>query len=135
MGNIISTIKLGLTLIGGYLGYFFGGFDIMMVTLLLFMLVDYITGVISAVYQKELSSTIGLKGICKKVYILLLIGSINLLGMTIGINELRYIIIAFYLANEGISIIENGAKIGVPIPEKITNVLEQLKSKGSDNNE
>lgn len=135
MSNVISTFKIGLSCIGGYIGYFFGGFDVMLITLLLFMLVDYITGIIKGIYKKEISSSVGIKGITKKVYILLLVGSINLLGVAIGVDELRYIVIAFYLANEGISIIENGVELNVPIPEKIKVVLEQLKSKGSDTNE
>lgn len=127
MNTIINVIKSILT--GGIaiLGYFLGGYDVMMVTLLIFMVVDYLSGVINAIIKKKLCSSIGAKGIGKKIYILLLVGTINLLGNAIHIEELRYLVISFYLANEGISIIENASKIGVPIPNKIKDVLVQLK--------
>lgn len=132
MSNIFTYIKSGAIFCISYLGYFLGGFDSMMITLLLFMGADYISGIINAILKKKLSSKVGAKGIAKKIYIILLVGSINLLGNAIGIDELRYIIISFYLANEGISLIENASEIGVPIPQKIMDVLEQLKSKGSE---
>lgn len=129
MENIINAIKIGCTFAGTALGYFFGGFDVMLITLIVFMIIDYVSGVINAVVKKKLDSSIGAKGIAKKIYILLLVGAINLLGNAMGIEGLRYIVISFYLANEGISIIENASKIGVPVPQKIKDVLEQLKTK------
>lgn len=130
MNNVITYLKSGFVIGLSYLGYFLGGFDTMMITLLIFMLVDYISGIINAILKKKLSSKVGLKGIFKKSYILLLVGAVNLLGNAIGIDELRYIIISFYIANEGISLIENASEIGVPIPAKIIDVLEQLKTGG-----
>lgn len=127
MNNILTAIKVGFSFCGTMLGYFFGGFDVMMITLLVFMVIDYISGLINAIIKKKVSSNIGFKGIAKKVLILLLVGSVNLLGIATGIEGLRYIIISFYLANEGISIIENASKLGVPIPQKIKEILEQLK--------
>ncbi len=132
MNSIINYIRSGFIIGLSYLNYFLGGFDTLMITLLLFMLVDYISGVINAIIKKKLSSQVGVKGICKKIYIILLVGCINLLGNAIGINELRYLVITFYLANEGISILENATEIGLPIPEKIREVLQQLKSKGDN---
>ena len=132
MNNVISYLKSAFVVGISYLGYFLGGFDSMMITLLIFMLVDYISGIINAILKKKLSSKVGAKGIFKKCYILLLVGSINLLGNAIGISEIRYIVISFYLANEGISLIENASEIGVPIPKKIIEVLEQLKSTGDE---
>lgn len=132
MNSLFAYIKTAFVFCISYLGYFLGEFDSMMVTLLIFMVIDYISGVINALLKKELSSNTGFKGICKKAYILLIVGCINLLGNSMGINELRYIVISFYIANEGISLIENASAIGVPIPEKIIDVLEQLKNKGSD---
>ncbi len=126
--NIINSIKLGLTAIGTWIGWLLGGFDTMMITLLLFMVIDYISGIMCAIEKKELSSSVGFKGIFKKVMILLLVGVGNLLGTSVGIEGLRYIVISFYLANEGISIIENASILGLPIPEKIKDVLEQLKT-------
>ena len=126
--NIIDSIKLGLTAIGTGIGWLVGGFDTMMITLLLFMAIDYISGIMCAINKKELSSAVGFKGIFKKVMILFLIGVGNLLGQSTGIEGLRYIVISFYLANEGISIIENASILGLPIPQKIKDVLEQLKT-------
>lgn len=135
MNNVINAIKVGFSFLGTFLGYFFGGFDVMLITLLIFMIADYITGIIKAIKEKKVSSKIGAEGILKKIVILILIGITNLLGIATGIEGLRYIIISFYLANEGISIIENASKIGVPIPQKIRDVLEQLKSEEGDSNE
>ena len=83
--------------------------------------------------KKKLSSRIGFRGIGKKALIILIVGSVNLLGNAMGIDELRYIVISFYLANEGISIVENASGVGVPIPQKILDILDQIK--GDDNNE
>lgn len=132
MNSVINFIRTGFIVGLSYLSYFLGGFDVLMITLLLFMLVDYISGVINAIIKKKLSSQVGVKGIGKKIYIILLVGCINLLGVAIGIDELRYLVITFYLANEGISILENASEIGLPIPEKVKEILDQLKSKGSD---
>lgn len=126
--NIIDSIKLGLTTIGTCLGYLVGGFDTMMITLLSFMVIDYCSGIMCAIVKKDLDSSVGFKGILKKVMILLLVGVSNLLGQSTGIEGLRYIVISFYLANEGISIIENASILGLPIPQKIKDVLEQLKT-------
>ena len=127
MNSVLTAVKLGLSAIIGFLGWFLGGFDTMLITLLIFIVIDYISGVINAIYKKKLCSSIGFKGILRKVLIILLVGSVNLLGVAINMDSLRYMVIAFYLANEGISIIENAAKIGVPVPQKIIDVLEQLR--------
>lgn len=127
MNSVLTAVKLGLSAIIGFLGWFLGGFDTMLITLLIFIVIDYISGVINAIYKKKLCSSIGFKGILRKVLIILLVGSVNLLGIAINMDSLRYMVIAFYLANEGISIIENAAKIGVPVPQKIIDVLEQLR--------
>lgn len=120
-------IKTILTFLVSTLGYFLGGFDTMMTTLLIFMGIDYISGVFVAIKNKKVCSKIGFIGILRKLLILLLVGACNLLGLAIGIDELRYIAIAFYLANEGISIVENATKLGIPVPEKLKAILLQLK--------
>ena len=125
--KIIDLIKLILTFIGTSFGYFLGGFDALLVTLLLFMIIDYITGVLDAISNKKLSSSVGFKGICKKVIILLMVTIANRIDITLGLQEIRYVVISFYLANEGISIIENASLLGVPIPQKLEDILEQLK--------
>ena len=128
MGNIITWVKVILTALGTTFCYFIGGIDAMLITLLTFMVIDYITGVMCAIVKCKLSSSIGFAGICKKAFIILLVGAANLLGMALKIEGLRYIFISFYLANEGISIIENASVMGLPVPEKIKSILEQLKT-------
>ncbi len=130
--NILSAIKVGLTAIITWIGWLVGGYDTMMVTLLLFMCADYISGILCGISNKELSSEVGFKGIAKKIMILLLVGATNLLGQATGIEGLRYIVISFYLANEGISIIENASILGLPVPQKIKDVLEQLKNTSNE---
>lgn len=130
--NIINVIKAGLTTLIAWIGWLLGGYDTMMITLLLFMCVDYFSGVLCGISNKELSSEIGFKGIAKKIMIILLVGVTNLLGQSTGIDGLRYIVISFYLANEGISIIENASILGLPVPQKIKDVLEQLKNKNEN---
>ena len=130
--NVINAIKLGLTAFITWIGWLVGGFDTMMITLLLFMVIDYLSGVMCGISNKKLSSEIGFKGIFKKVMIILLVGVSNLLGLALGVEGLRYIIISFYLANEGISIIENSSILGLPVPQKVKDVLEQLKNTSNE---
>lgn len=130
--NVVNIIKTILTAIITWIGWLIGGYDTMMIALLLFMIIDYLSGVMCAVINKKLSSTIGFKGIFKKIMIILLVGITNLLGQATGIDGLRYIVISFYLANEGISIIENASILGLPVPKKVKDVLEQLKETASE---
>lgn len=133
--KMINIIKLALTSIGTALGWFLGGYDTMMITLLIFMAIDYLSGVMCAIVKKELSSEIGFKGIFKKILILFLVGMANMLGTSIHIEGLRYIVISFYLANEGISIIENASMLDLPVPQKVKDVLKQLKDDTSEGGE
>lgn len=130
--NVVNIIKTILTVIITWIGWLIGGYDTMMIALLLFMIIDYLSGVMCAVINKKLSSKIGFKGIFKKIMIILLVGITNLLGQATGIDGLRYIVISFYLANEGISIIENASILGLPVPKKVKDVLEQLKETASE---
>lgn len=129
---MINVVKSSLAVIIATLGHFLGGFDTMMITLLIFMLLDYISGVMVAIKKKKLCSKVGFVGIGRKILILILVGMGNLLGSAINIEGIRYLVIAFYLANEGISIIENAGKFGLKIPKKLTEILEQLNEEGSD---
>lgn len=126
--NIVNVIKAGLTTLITWIGWLVGGYDTMMITLVLFMGTDYISGLMCGTVKKKLSSKIGFKGIFKKVMIILLVGVTNKLGVTTGVEGLRYLVISFYLANEGISIIENASVLGLPVPQKVKDVLEQLKT-------
>ena len=132
--NIINLIKVGLTAIITWIGWLVGGYDAMMKTLLVMMAVDYISGVMCGISKKELSSEMGFKGIFKKVMIIMLVGITNLLGQATGFEGLRYATISFYLANEGISILENATILGLHIPQKIKDVLEQVKNSSNEKN-
>lgn len=123
--NMIQFLFAG---IGGWLGYFLGGCDGLLIALLLFVITDYITGVMCAIADKKLSSAVGFKGICRKVLIFLLVGVVNILDMqVIGTGSvLRTAVIFFYISNEGVSLLENAGHLGLPIPVKIKAVLEQL---------
>lgn len=123
--NMIQFLFAG---IGGWLGYFLGGCDGLLIALLLFVITDYITGVMCAIADKKLSSAVGFKGICRKVLVFLLVGIANILDMqVIGTGSvLRTAVIFFYISNEGVSLLENAGHLGLPIPVKIKAVLEQL---------
>jgi len=128
MKEVWSWIQIALTAIGGFIGGFLGGVDGFLYALIAFVVIDYITGVMVGITQKKLSSEVGFKGICKKVLIFLLVGVGSIIDTKIlgeG-NALRTASVFFYLSNEGISIIENVAIIGLPIPQKLKDVLEQL---------
>ena len=123
--NMIQILFAG---IGGWLGWFLGGCDGLIYTLIVFVVIDYITGVMCAVVDHRLSSEIGFKGICRKVLIFLLVGIGHMLDThIIGTGSvLRTAVIFFYLSNEGVSLLENAGHLGLPIPEKLKAVLEQL---------
>lgn len=139
MKEFWNTIQVVFTAVGGWLGYFQGGYDGLLYALVVFMVVDYITGVMCAAADKKLSSEVGFKGICRKVLILMLVGIANLLDVqVIGTGAvLRTAVIFFYLSNEGVSLLENAAHLGLPIPEKLKEILVQLhdraESDGDDN--
>lgn len=123
-----SKIQIALSAIGGWLGYFLGGFDGMLIALIVMMVLDYVTGIMCAIVDKKLSSAIGFRGIFKKVLILIMVGMANLLDTNIvgSGSTLRTAIIAFYLSNEGVSILENATHLGLPVPEKLKDILAQL---------
>ena len=128
MKEFWNTIQLIFTTVGGWLGYFLGGCDGLLYALIAFVIIDYITGVMCAVIDKRLSSEVGFKGIFKKVLIFLLVGVANILDVqVIGTGSvLRTAVIFFYISNEGVSLLENAAHLGLPIPQKVKTVLEQL---------
>lgn len=128
MKEFWNTIQFVFAGIGGWLGYFLGGCDGLFYALLAFVAVDYITGVMCAIADKSLSSEVGFKGICRKVLIFILVGIANILDVqVIGTGSvLRTAIIFFYISNEGVSLLENAGHLGLPIPEKLKVVLEQL---------
>lgn len=132
--NIIQGI---FAAVGGWLGYYLGGCDGLLYALLAFVVTDYITGVMCAIIDKKLSSSVGFKGIFKKVLIFLMVGIGHIIdAYVIGTGSvLRTAVIFFYISNEGVSLVENAAHLGLPIPEKLKAVLEQLhdrSEKGGD---
>ena len=137
MKQIWSGIQIAFTAFGGFLGWFLGGVDGFLYALIAFTVIDYITGVMCAITDKNLSSSIGFKGICRKVLMFTLVGIGNIVDVYVlgqgGV--LRTAVIFFYLSNEGVSILENSAHLGLPIPEKLKEVLEQLHERGGDDDE
>lgn len=129
--NIFNTIVAG---VGGVCTYIFGGWDTPLMVLVTFMLIDYVTGLISAAVQNKLNSKIGYKGIAKKALILIVLIVAVLLDRLLNKDTwvFRTLVCYFYVANEGISILENCGKCGVPLPQKLLDTLEQLKKKGND---
>jgi toxin secretion/phage lysis holin len=129
--SVWAKIQFAFSVLGGALGYFLGGLDGLLIALIVFVVLDYITGVMVAVIDKELSSEVGFKGIFRKIIIFCLVGvahvvDANIIGTGSG---LRTAVIFFYLSNEGLSILENTAHLGLPIPEKMKDVLTQLRDK------
>ncbi|MCG4500209.1 phage holin family protein [[Ruminococcus] torques] len=133
MKEFWNTIQLIFTGIGGWLGYFLGGWDGLLYALIAFVAIDYVTGVMCAISNHTLSSEVGFKGICRKVLIFLLVGIGSILdARVIGSGSvLRTAVIFFYISNEGVSILENAARLGLPVPEKIKVVLEQLHDRSA----
>ena len=128
MKDIINTIQIIIAAVGGYIGYFLGGWDGFLYALVAFVVIDYITGLMVAAIQKKVSSEVGFKGICKKVLIFILVGVANIVDKQIIGNgsAIRTAVIFFYLSNEGVSMLENAGHLGLPIPAKLKEVLEQL---------
>lgn len=124
--DILKTIY---TTIVAIIGYLFGKIDGLMYALLTVIIIDYITGIICAIVNKKLCSSVGFKGILKKVSILIIISVAQIIDVNILSNNgiLRSSVIAFYIVNESISILENSSNIGIPLPKKLKNVLKQLK--------
>ena len=137
MKEFWNVIQAAFAAVGGWLGYFLGGCDGLLYALLAFVILDYVTGVMCAVSDKKLSSAVGFKGICRKVLIFSLVGIGNLLDKQVfgETGVLRTAIIFFYLSNEGLSLVENAAYLGLPIPEKLRKVLEQLHDRSEKEEE
>ena len=137
MKEFWNTIQLIFTAVGGWLGYFLGGCDGLLYALIAFVVIDYITGVMCAIINKQLSSAVGFKGIFRKVLIFLLVGIANIIDVqVIGTGAvLRTAVIFFYISNEGVSLLENAGHLGLPIPEKIKTVLEQLHDRAENGKE
>ena len=134
MKSIWVGIQDALSALGGFLGWYLGGVDGFLYALIAFVLVDYISGVMCAISDKKLSSEVGFKGICRKVLIFLLVGIANIVDVqVIGTGSvLRTAVILFYLSNEGVSLLENAAHLGLPVPEKMKDILAQLHDRAEN---
>ena len=129
MKEIWNWIQLALTAAGGALGWFFGGLDGFLYALIAFVAADYVTGVLCAIVNKQLSSEVGFKGIFKKVLIFTLVGVANIIDVNVlqSGSAIRTAVIFFYLSNEGFSILENAAALDLPIPNKLKEILAQIR--------
>lgn len=137
MKSSLYYLQCGFFALGGVLGSFLGGRDGLLYTLLLFVMLDYASGILNAIDKRKLSSSVGYHGIAKKVFIFFLVALANgidqyILGHS---GVLRSTVIFFYISNEGISILENASNLGVPIPVKLKEVLRQLESKGENSHD
>ena len=134
MKEIWNWIQVAIAATGGWLGYFLGGWDGFLYALLAFVVIDYITGLMCAVLEKKLSSEVGFRGIFKKVLIFSLVAIGHIIDKSV-IGDgyvVRTAVIFFYLSNEGVSILENAAHIGLPVPQKLKDILEQLHNRTED---
>ena len=125
-----TSNQLTFAAIGGFIGWFWGGCDSLIYVLITFVVIDYITGVMCAIVSKNLSSEIGFKGLFRKVLIFMLVGIANVVDMQIigAGSALKIAVEFFFISNEGISILENAAFLGVPIPDELKKVLKQIKN-------
>ena len=122
--NEVSSVILTFTI------YYLGGFDVALKSLLVIIVIDYITGVLSAIYNKELSSKIGFRGIIKKFSYIFIVALSVVLDKILGnTGTVRNLVIYFFVANDGISILENVSEMNIPLPKKLLEILEQLKDK------
>ena len=137
MKEFWNLIQFIFTATGGWLGYFLGGCDGLLFALVVFAVADYITGVMCAISDKKLSSHVGFKGICRKVIIFMLVGIAHMIDVNVIATGsiLRTAVIFFYLSNEGVSLLENAGHLGLPIPEKLKVVLEQLHDRAEKDGE
>ena len=132
MERLFHWISVAGGVIGGFLAYWLGGWDVLLKTIVFLAVLDYITGCIKAIYNKQLSSEIGFKGLLKKIVMFIVIAVGYETQLLIGGSvPLREVIIMFYVANEALSILENAAEF-VLVPDKLKSVLLQLRDKDSE---
>ena len=139
MKNFWNMAQLAFAAIGGGLGWFFGEMDGFFYALIAFVVIDYLTGVMCAILDKTLSSNVGFRGIFRKVLIFVMVGIGHVIDtQLIGRGDaLRTAVIFFYISNEGVSLLENAAHVGLPVPEKLKDVLAQLhdRTENKEDNE
>ena len=128
MDNVFKNIMAGICTV---LSFLFGDIEGLMVALIALIILDYISGVIAAAVEKRLSSEVGAKGIAKKIFMLLIVALANIVDINVigDGHVLKTVTVVFYICNECISLIENAGRIGVPVPKKLLDVLEQLRDR------
>ena len=128
MKEVWNWMQGVIAIVGGFLGWFLGGMDGFLYTLIAFVVIDYLTGIMCGIADKTLSSEVGFKGLFRKILIFAMVGIGHLLdSLILGDGSvLRTAVIFFYLSNEGISLLENAAHLGLPVPQKLRDVLAQL---------
>lgn len=132
MEKLFNWISVVFGVVGGFFSYWLGGWDVLLKTIVFLAVVDYITGIIKAIYSRQLSSEIGFKGLLKKIVMFIVIAVAYVIQLLIGGTiPLREVVIMFYICNEALSLLENAA-IFIPIPDKLRNVLLQLRDKDSE---
>ncbi|MGX1457042.1 toxin secretion/phage lysis holin [Bacillus thuringiensis] len=130
MERIDVLLKTFVATFGGFCGYFLGGWDATLKILVIMAAIDYITGVVAAGYNGELKSKVGFKGIAKKVVLFLLVGVATQLDTALGSNSaIREATIFFFIGNELLSLLENAGRMGIPLPQALTNAIEILGGK------
>ena len=131
-----NAVSGSISAMSTFVAFFYGDINVLVITALSFIVIDYITGVLVAISKHKLNSAIGFKGIAKKCWILIMIGVGNLLDNALNLNGvIKTLVCTFYIANEGISILENGGKLGIPIPQKVLRVLKTLKERADKEEE
>lgn len=130
--KLFNCISLVVGFLGGTLSHYLGGWDILLKTIVVLAMLDYLTGWIKGVFEKRLSSEIGFKGLLKKIMMFIVIATSHIIQELLGGQvAIREVVIMFYISNEALSIIENAA-IFVPIPDRFRDVLLQLREKEDD---
>ena len=135
MKTVWNTVQFSFAAVGGFLGWFLGGCDGLLYALIAFVTVDFVTGVMFAVVDRKLSSSVGFKGIFRKVLIFVMVGISHILDTQVIGNGsvLRTAVIFFYISNEGVSLLENASHLGLPVPEPVKTVLKQLHDRSEVN--
>lgn len=135
MKTVWNTVQFSFAAVGGFLGWFLGGCDGLLYAMIAFVTVDYVTGVMCAVVDRKLSSSVGFKGIFRKVLIFVMVGISHILDTQVIGNGsvLRTAVIFFYISNEGVSLLENASHLGLPVPEPVKTVLKQLHDRSEGN--
>ncbi len=135
MEKLFNWISIVMAFVGGILSYSFGKWDLLLSTIVALVVLDYITGIIKACYMKQLSSEIGFKGILKKIMVFIVIATANIIqNLMGGTIPLREIVIMFFICNEALSLVENAAVL-IPIPDKLKEVLLQIRDKNITDND